>query len=642
MAIESSRVRHASIETVPPSAASAASPLQTTRRAAARALAGAGAAVGSALGAASAVAAWTKAVIKPFSDWFYGTALIRFDTSSLRRRIVLANVAGLIVLLVGWLVLAENQDGPIEAKRESLEAQGRLIAAAIVSNAKVDNRDIVLDPEKLATTGPAPVPFRDDGFAALEMTIGPERVAPLLSRMIEGTYNRARVYTRDGSIIVDSQQLDLSSRRLARGPSVGDAPELAPKVKDFSTRLSRFIARTKLDVLKDVASANGKSHPLIKKALSGGSSAAILLNEDSDEIVAVAMPLVRMGAVHGALLLSARPGEIEKLRIRERRRIIPLVIMALLASVIASILLARTVAQPTKELSAAADRVTYNINARSEFVRFGDREDEIGQLSRAFAKMTAALYRRAEASEKFAADVAHELKNPLTAARSTAESLRYAKTDEKRAELVDQINIELKRLNKLITDVSNASRMEAELALKETAPVEVDAVLRGIVSTFEDRSSSSSGPRLQLTVAPEASGAGGVIAGHAGRIGQVFTNLIDNAISFSPQGGTVRIRLIRDRDELDITFEDEGPGVPEEMRDRIFERFYTYRPTAESSRGNNSGLGLAISREIVRAHEGRIWAENRAEGGARFVVRLPMRTRKPARRPSLVSMRRDA
>jgi len=637
MAIETSRAGQADLEAA--HAASLGSRFITLGRSVWPALRRAAELSGHGVAGVAGTLAKLYAPFAPVVDWVTTSVVARFFSSSLRRRIVSANIAGLVVLLFGWLYIAQNQDGPIDAKRESLEAQGQLMAAAIVSNAKVENRDLVLDADRLSASSRAPVPFRDDGFAALEMSIGPERVSPLLSRMVEGTHNRARVYTRDGSLIVDTAKLDASTITFKPRLPVSDADEV-PDAKDFSTRFTRFITRTKLDIFKDIGTANGKSYPLIRAALTGRSSAAILLNDDNEQIVAVAMPLVRMGATQGVLVLTARPGEVDKIRVKERRRIVPLVLMALIASIVVSLLMAQTIAHPMKELSAAADDVSHSINARNALPNFGDRQDEVGQLSRAFNKMTAALFRRAEASEKFAADVAHELKNPLTAARSTAESLHYAKTDEKRAELVNQINIELKRLNKLITDVSNASRMEAELALRATTPVDVEQVLRGVASAFADRTAGS-GPRIELAIDPNAIGAAGVIAGHAGRIGQVFTNLIDNAVSFSPASGTVFITLRRDGEDLDLRIEDDGPGVPEEMREKIFERFYTYRPTAESSRGNNSGLGLAISQEIVRAHEGQIWAENRAEGGARFVVRLPMRTRKPARRPSLVAARRD-
>ena len=247
-------------------------------------------------------------------------------------------------------------------------------------------------------------------------------------------------------------------------------------------------------------------------------------------------------------------------------------------------------------------------------------------MATAFHAMTSALCRRIEASEKFAADVAHELKNPLTAARSTAESLGYAKTEEERTHLVTQIQGELKRLNRLITDVSNASRLDAELARKEMLNVDVTAMLRNVVGIFRDIIGDDS-RALMLALGSEPFPGAFCVKGDEGRLGQVLTNLIDNAISFSPEGGTVTVQARAAAPFVEIIVEDEGPGIPEDRLEIIFDRFYSDRPATDTSRGKNSGLGLSISREIVLAHAGQIVAENRYEdgAGARFhAVRGPL------------------
>jgi two-component system sensor histidine kinase ChvG len=339
----------------------------------------------------------------------------------------------------------------------------------------------------------------------------------------------------------------------------------------------------------------------------------------------MAVPIQRMKSVQGVLLLSTRPGEIDDVLIQERQLILSVSLLALLAMLAASLLLARTIADPMRRLSEAARHVSGNIRARAELPVFPNRSDEVAQLASAFRAMTSALYRRIEASEKFAADVAHELKNPLTAARSTAEALAYAKSESSRAELVQQIQNELKRLNRLITDVSNASRLDAELALQQTERVDLRLLLAGVIDVFRDMLDGCK-RRINLDIPPRPADAF-VVRGHEGRLGQVLTNLLDNAISFSPECGSIRVTARRDGPEIEILVEDEGPGIPEDKLEQIFERFYSDRPATDAKRGKNSGLGLSISREIVRAHEGRIWAENRqlaVEGpGARFVVRLP-------------------
>jgi two-component system sensor histidine kinase ChvG len=281
-----------------------------------------------------------------------------------------------------------------------------------------------------------------------------------------------------------------------------------------------------------------------------------------------------------------------------------------------------------KRLSDAADKVSQNI--RADLPDFAERSDEVGQMGRAFKAMTSALYRRIEASEKFAADVAHELKNPLAAARSTADVLQYARTEEDRLVLVKEIQNELKRLNQLINDVSNASRLDAELARQQMQRTSLRAVLDNVSGIFRDLLTDDT-RKIALDIDKNVSDAQLTVNGNEGRLGQVFTNLIDNALSFSPDGATVTIRARPLPGQIEIAVEDEGPGIPEDRLQTIFERFYSDRPATDAKRGKNSGLGLSISREIVISHKGEIFAENLRDAGgtargARFVVRLPVMT----------------
>lgn len=561
-----------------------------------------------------------------------GSWLASLIGASLSRRIFVTNIAGLCILVIGLLYLSKHNAWLIEAKRDSLIAQGEIIAAGIASNATIDHGNrVVLDPDKLPEIEGGKIPLRNDGFASLDLSIRPEIVTPVLRRLMQRTKNvRARIYARDGTLLVDSAQI------LQRGQIARNEPVAAdrPKARTIWTRLAEELNGTDLPVYQEIGSASGTTYPEVRMALSSGiTTPMVLLTKDREQIVSIAAPIRRLETVQGVLLLSTKPGEIDDILDAERKAIISLASMALLATVLASMLLARTVAGPMRRLSAAAEHVSHNITARHDLPEFKGRTDEVGQMATAFRSMTAALYRRIEASEKFAADVAHELKNPLTAARSTAESLAYAKTDEQREQLVAQIQIEIKRLNRLITDVSNASRLDAELARQQTEPVDLAVMTAGIVATFRDILSDQ--PKsISIDVQPNAPAQALVVEGHAGRIAQVLTNLIDNALSFSPPEGAVKVRLKRSGTKVEIAVEDEGPGIDEDKLETVFDRFYTYRPTAESSRGSNSGLGLSISREIVRAHGGQIWAENRHADrqpggerlGARFVVQIPAAT----------------
>ncbi len=496
----------------------------------------------------------------------------------------------------------------IDAKRDALRTQGEIISAAISANATVETDGVNIDAYKLPDGEISRVPYRDDGFAALELSIRPERVTPVLKRLIQPTKTRARIYGKDGTLIVDSAAL-LSRGQIAR-PEPAATNGDRPKTKNFWTKLTAWLIDKELPVYNEIGSANGTAYPEVRTALAGTPAELMLLTEKGEQIVSVAIPIQRRNAVQGVLLLSTRPGDIDS-RIGEGRLVLwTLFGIALLATLGTTFWLAQTVAEPMRRLSEAADHVSHNISAGKELPDYGARTDEVGQMATAFKSMTASLFRRIEASENFAADVAHELKNPLAAARSTAEGLDYAKTPEQRDQLVQQIQFELKRLNRLITDVSNASRLDAELARQKSRPFSVIAVLESVSQIFRDILTDNT-RRVALVVEAAKFDGAYLVNGDDGRLGQVVTNLVDNAISFSPENGTVTVRARHEGQNVEIIVDDEGPGIPENSLKIIFDRFYSDRPATEATRGKNSGLGFSISREIVRAHSGEIWAENR-------------------------------
>jgi two-component system sensor histidine kinase ChvG len=277
-----------------------------------------------------------------------------------------------------------------------------------------------------------------------------------------------------------------------------------------------------------------------------------------------------------------------------------------------------------RRLAGSAEMVRRRTGSRVEIPDFTRRRDEIGHLSGALRDMTDALYSRIEAIESFAADVAHELKNPLTSMRSAVETLPLAKSDASRARLLEVIEHDVKRLDRLISDISDASRLDAELQRRETGAVDLSQLLTTVV-TIANQVRLDDGVTVSLKF--EGSPRAFVVPGHDSRLGQVVDNLIDNARSFSPPGGSVRITCRRLKQEIEIMVDDDGPGVRSEALEKIFQRFYTDRP--HQGFGQNSGLGLSISKQIVEAHRGSIRAENRRDVdgstlGARFIVRLPV------------------
>ena len=363
--------------------------------------------------------------------------------------------------------------------------------------------------------------------------------------------------------------------------------------------------------------------------LTGSPATIVRLSEQGEMVVSVAIPVQRFRAVLGVLLLSTQGGDIDRIVEAERGAIFRVFAIASFVTALLSLLLASTIANPLRRLAAAAVRVRHGVKAREEIPDFSDRQDEIGNLSTALRDMTRALYARMDAIESFAADVSHELKNPLTSLRSAVETLPLAKTENSQKRLMDVIQHDVRRLDRLITDISDASRLDAELARDDAKRLDLGKLLENIVGAAREvrRFKDVALTLTQSKIPPGAKGY--FVTGHDLRLGQVITNLIENARSFVPDpGGRVDIKLAQAGDTVRILVEDNGPGIRAEKVDRIFERFYTDRPQNEAF-GQNSGLGLSISRQIIEAHDGTITAENMVDSatgaitGARFVVKLP-------------------
>jgi two-component system sensor histidine kinase ChvG len=356
----------------------------------------------------------------------------------------------------------------------------------------------------------------------------------------------------------------------------------------------------------------------------------VRINDRGEIIVSVAVPVERPRAtIFGSLMLSTQGDDIDQMVTAERLAILKVFGVAVMVMIVLSLLLASTIAGPVRRLADSAERVRRRIKTRIEIPDFTRRRDEIGHLSGALRDMTDALYNRIEAIETFAADVSHELKNPLTSLRSAVETLPLAKTETSRSRLLEVIEHDVRRLDRLISDISDASRLDAELQRTDVAPVNVRRLLTTLTSVANE---TRLGHDVGVDVRFDGNRAETFsVPGHDLRLGQVISNLLTNAQSFSKSGGRVRIVCRRLKSEIEIMVDDDGPGIRPDALERVFERFYTDRP--HQGFGQNSGLGLSISKQIIEAHRGRIWAENRpgptdAQGdtriaGARFVVRLP-------------------
>jgi two-component system sensor histidine kinase ChvG len=547
------------------------------------------------------------------------------------------NLGGLVVLALAFLYLNQFREGLIDARVQSLKTQGEIIAAAVAASATVETDAITIDPEQLLKLAPGQSTGEDS--SSLQFSINPERVGPVLRRLVLPTRTRARIYDRDGYLVIDSQSLTSRSNILRFDLPPAGQEDSAPLIeRTWNAVRGRFGGRADLPTYEDIGAGNGKAYPEVVRALGGAAQSIVRVNRKGETIVSVAVPIQRFRTVRGALMLSTQGGDIDASIASERWAIVRIFLVSAGVMLVLSMFLAGTIAEPMRKLAEAAERVRRGVKSRQEIPDFTDRSDEIGHLSGALRDMTRSLYSRIEAIESFAADVAHELKNPLTSLRSAVETLPIARTDDSRGRLMEVIQHDVRRLDRLISDISDASRLDAELARADMAPLDLAAVLAAVVD-MANQLRRDDHVTFSLDIAPSPTPF--LVLGHDSRLGQVFTNLIDNARSFSPEGGGVRVALRAasgrtksglEADGCEIVVDDDGPGVPDHALERIFERFYTDRPN--QGFGQNSGLGLSISRQIVEAHGGAIRAANRiapktpdeASGrvlGARFTVWLP-------------------
>ena len=365
----------------------------------------------------------------------------------------------------------------------------------------------------------------------------------------------------------------------------------------------------------------------VSAALKGRPIAGMRLGANGQRLVSVSIPLRHVEAVLGVLTLEA--GDVDQIIAAERRALIPFIIMAIAVSLASSFLLNRLIAQPVRRLARAADRVRLSRARAISLPDLAERDDELGDLTRSLEAMTAALSLRMDAIEHFAADVAHEIRNPLTSIRSATETLDLVSDPKSRDRLMAILKQDVGRLDRLITDISNASRLDAELSRDAPRPIALSALLSELCRLYGEASRTDEVRVIyQQPQPPEPL----MISGREGPLSQVLRNLIDNARSFARLGqagveGAVRVSVQRDGRNIVVAVEDDGPGIPTENLETVFERFYTSRPKGAVF-GSNSGLGLSIARQIIEAHGGKIWAENLRSDtgqltGARFSISLP-------------------
>lgn len=528
--------------------------------------------------------------------------------SPLTRRILAVNLLALGLLVAGLLFLGQYKQSLIRAEIEALKVQAETIANAVSETAVV--------------LGPA---------SGEQLRV--RRARLLMRRLVEPMRSRARLFDLDGHLIGDTSLL----------PGVGGAvyaEELPPVTDNWLTQAIKSAYDTvatlplfsqDLPLYVERPEQHARDYEEVMQALRGEPASAVRQGTRGGMVLSVAVPIQRYKQVVGAVMLSTTSREVEEALREVRIGILQVFAVVFAVTVALSLYLASTIVRPIRHLAAAAKRVRHGYGRRRVIPDYSDRDDEIGDLSTDLRTMTEGLWNRMDAIEQFAADVAHELKNPLSSLRSAVETIAHIKDEERRARLLKIIVDDVTRLDRIISDISDASRVDAEMSRAQFEPVSLVETLKALAELHNVAAKPGNAViRLDL---PEGDPL--EIRGFPGRLVQVFRNLLDNAASFSPRGGTIRVAARRAGAYVVVTVDDDGPGIPEGMEEQIFQRFYSERPEDEQF-GTHSGLGLSISRQIVTVHGGTITAENRRDGegrvlGARFTVRLPQNARGPER-----------
>jgi len=533
--------------------------------------------------------------------------VLTLNRSPLARKIITFNLIGLLILVAGVFYLNPFRDS-LSAQREAgLAAEARLVA---------DVFEVQLTGPRLTAPGAGAAP------AAFAPPLEALDIAAILDEISLSGGVDAFVFSSDGRLLAQTE-----------GSAVAPSDDGSTLITDFLNTIWDGISRLFGAGSGTISPAptSDQARALSAAASSGDTVVRTGIDADGGTVFAVATPVFRGDEVLGVVTIVSASGEIDALVRSEREQVLQMFVIAILVSIGLSLVLASTIANPLSDLAAAAevgrDRNTRRVSpGRVRIPDLSGRPDEIGRLSAALRGMVAALYDRIDANEQFAADVSHEIKNPLASLRSAVGTLRLAKRDDQRERLFDVIDHDVRRLDRLVSDISNASRLDSELVKEDEEAFDLVRMLTNVTDHLGQQAAER-GVEF-ITDMPRAPMP---IYGLEARLAQVFVNLITNALSFCEEGDAVRVWTRKRENRVLVVVEDTGPGIPEQALTKIFNRFYSERPPGQF--GDHSGLGLAISKQIVEAHGGVIWAENIRPTdadmtseplGARFVVGLPV------------------
>jgi len=519
--------------------------------------------------------------------------------SRLSARILAIMLLPLVLFMVGLFSVGQYKNVLITAELDALQRQGVVLARSLAL-AEVDLPQVRQQNA-----------YRD---------LSPQTMKQLLPLVGYGSELRARVFQPNGILAADTARDGLSSGpvqlRINRHREMSD--RFGTSVIKGLDRMSSFFGQERpLRVRELRRLRQARQFEDVENALRGKVTRNVFLNSQRQMVLSVALPVQDVRVVRGALLLTTSGGRIES-EIRDVQWVfLQLFLLVTIITIALAFYLARSITTPIAKLANAADQLRRS-HDDTPLTRLPHRKDEIGELSSAFFDMTEELQRRIQATAGFAADVSHELKNPLTSLRSAVETVSRIEDPQQQRKLMDIILADVGRLDRLITDISLASRIDVELNRALPAPSNMAVFLQNWIDAscqrHPDRQITYDGFDKETVVA---------VRMFSGRIAQILDNVLQNALSFSPTEGMITVQATCDERVVTITIDDDGPGIPESRLEAIFDRFYSERPQSESF-GNHSGLGLSISRQIAEAHQGHLFAENKSVGGARFTLILPL------------------
>ena len=534
--------------------------------------------------------------------------------SAITLRILAINMTALVLLAIGLLYVVQYQDRLIAAELDSMKAEAVLFSGAIAEGATQNRLSRIIQPFQ----------------SSVNRVIMPNMARRMVRRFSEAKKVHVQVFDSVGGLIADSDDFKTAPGRVHADdlPAPDEENAFSKFVSGMIDGLLNIIPkRITLQDPPDVDGLSAGAYPDAKDGLNGRLSARVWMHPEEKVIyMSAAAPIQRVRQIVGVAYLSKPATNIEA-QIREMQvEILKIFIIIFALTIVFSFYLASTMASPISKLARAAYRIRGSKNRDIAIPDLSHRKDEIGELSIALRDMTNSLWQRMDAIERFAADVAHEIKNPLTSLRSAVETARKVKDVKNKETLMDIILHDVHRLDRLITDISRASRLDAELSKEEMQILNIYDLLKHMetMHTLVEQKSDIA-VIFNIKELDETT----KVMGNEVRLMQVFDNLISNARTFSPEGSEVLIKAMTKNHMVVITVSDHGPGIPEGKAESIFDRFYTERPKGEDY-GNHSGLGLSIAKQIISAHSGRIYAENITDEqsddvkGAVFTVEIPL------------------